>query len=128
MAYAPIMLLIGLGGCAVAREEARLTFNDHILQPGEPRAEVERAFGKPDSVVDRNGREVVRYSTSKVDDGARHKLASSRAGIDLFTLGAFEIADPVAMSEDERKIFTITYQDGLGSRLNQIHQMTIAAR
>lgn len=101
-----------LGGCAVAREEARATFDERILQPGESRAEVEKAFGRPTSVSDEDGRAVALYSTSKVDDRAKHKLASSRAGVDLFTLGAFEIADPVAMSENEGKVFTITYVDG----------------
>jgi len=107
----PAMLVVGLGGCSIARENVRLTFDYHVLEAGRTRAEVEKEFGRPDSVTQENDRIVARYRTGRVDDIAKEELTASRKGLDLFTVGAGELFDPAAVSENESKVLIVSYED-----------------
>jgi hypothetical protein len=121
----PAMLVVGLGGCSIARENVRLTFDYHVLEAGRTRAEVEREFGRPDSVTQENDRIVARYRTGRVDDIAKEELTASREGLDLFTVGAGELFDPAAVSENESKVLIVSYQD---SRIIGDVHVTCASR
>jgi hypothetical protein len=108
----PVMMAVGLGGCSVAREKVRLTFDYRVLELGTARADVEKEFGKPDQVSSEGGLAVARYSTTRVDDHGKESLAFSRIGVDVFTVGVGELLDPAALSENESKVFTVHYRDG----------------
>jgi hypothetical protein len=107
-----IVSITVLSGCSIAREKARLTFDYHVLEAGRTRSEVEKEFGKPDSLINENDRIIARYSTIRVDDYGKDALAASRVGLDIFTVGAGELFDPAALSENENKVFIVGYQDG----------------
>ena len=103
-------LIVTLSGCSVAREKARLTFDSHVLVAGRTRSEVEKVFGRPDSVAENSDIVVARYSTGRVDELGKQTLAYSHVGADLFTGGAYELIDPAAVSENENKIIIVSYR------------------
>jgi hypothetical protein len=107
----PAVLMCALGGCSVAREKVRLTFDYHVLDAGKARAEVEKQFGKPDLVSGEGDYIVARYRTIRVDEKAKETLAFSRVGLDLFTVGVGELLDPAALSENESKVLIVNYKE-----------------
>jgi hypothetical protein len=90
----------------------RSSFDHHVLSVGSARQQVENELGKPESETGEDGEIVAVYRTNRVDEMARQSLIARRKMVDIFTIGAGELIDPMALSDNEAKRITITYKGG----------------